>query len=120
MSWRRIGAALLVVSGALVFWLYLHRDQVSQSTFDRIDLDMPVKEVHALLGRRPDRQGHLREFDEADSEVRSFQEWNASELTIVVMFDANGRVVDRYRYEPEGQPWYLRLLQTAKRSFGLQ
>ena len=133
---RLLCLALLLFSAAFAFWLYLHRDRVTQSTFDRIEVGVPLDDVQALLGRGSDHVwktlGRVESPDvfvtnndpivqeEMKHRIYHLYQWNSSELSGVVVVDEAGQVVCRYRSEPVVEPWYIRFLQTVKRSFGRQ
>jgi hypothetical protein len=136
MSRRRLllVCTLVLICGAFAGWLYLHRDRVTLSNFGSIEVDVPLKEVEALLGRGPDHiwktLGRVESPDvfvtNADPIVQEkmthrmyhLYQWQSSELTIVVVVDEAGKVVCRYQSGPVVEPWYVRFLQTVKRSFG--
>jgi len=133
---RLLCLALLLISGAFAFWLYLHRDRVTQSAFDSIEVGVPLDDVQALLGRGPDyvwkTLGRVESPDvfvtnndpkvqaEMKHRMHHLYQWNSSELSGVVVVDEAGQVVCRYRSEPVDEPWYVRFLQTVKRSVGRQ
>jgi len=139
MSRRRfriLCLALLLIMGAFGFWLYFHRDRVTQSAFDRIEVGVPLDDVQALLGRGSDHVwktlGRIESPDvfvtnrdpivqeEMKHRMYHLYQWQSSELTIVIVVDDAGQVVCRYRSEPVVEPWYTRLLQTVKRSVRLK
>jgi hypothetical protein len=122
---RLVCLSLLLMLLGFSAYLYHFRDRVTQSNFDKISEGMPLKDVYVLLGRKPDHVS--KDLKMADAQRPFFppgrferHQWDSSELTIVVVVDDINRVVDRYDVQAQLQPWYIRLLNSVKRSLRLQ
>jgi hypothetical protein len=114
----------VLISGALAFWLYLHRDRVTESTYGLIREGMTLQEIEAVFGRGPDLVEDLHITGPPGSPTtvlrRGSQQWKSADLTVVVLCDEEGNVFYRGKSGPLPAPWYTRLWHTAKRSVGLQ
>jgi hypothetical protein len=112
---RLVCAASLLIVGAFAGWLYIHRDPVTTAKAGELKDGMTLEEVHALLGRSPDYKTTYAGPN--GKEVRVHQ-WDSAEVTVCVEFDDADQLIECFL--SDSQTWYFRLLQTAKRSFGLE
>lgn len=122
---------LLTVAFALLFLLVvvaifrLLQDGITRETFSRIEVGAGLQEVETLLRRKADHSERIRgsvadadtflfDADPNDQIDFGFHQWNASQITIVVITDAEGRVVCRYCSTPP--PAWQQTLTNVRRN----
>ena len=127
-------ACLLMVAGFIVYLLYFMPTMREQ--FDRIEIGMPLAGAVALLGQPPDLASRIKGRIEDPStfvtnanppaDVRdlhrhyNFNQWNFTDLTIVVVTNDDSEIVCRYASNENLAPWYQRLLDAVKRGLHLR
>ena len=119
--WSRpvLAVALAIIVAAVLFTLW-PKQRISSANFDKIEIGMPQAELRELLGapefdsvvfglvEGPKTFSTNFHFSNEQLRQRGFrdygyQQWNSSDITIVVISDQQGEVVCRYNLE--GQPW---------------
>jgi hypothetical protein len=120
--------AALAVASVVLSFVPWSSNPVSRANFGRIQLGMSQAEVHSLLGKPgiqtvqlglvtgPDR--YVTNFSQSVEECRQrgfrdyqWQQWISTELSIVVVFDLESRVVCRYA-GPGEKPYWIEVLQS--------
>lgn len=122
--------AALSLAAGVACWIFLHPDQVTQASFDKLGMEMTFSEVDELFGREPDqvRNIHGIVLDEStftthipegtqpeDQRVYRVHQWTSAELTAVVIFE-KGRVVCRYARDGQPDAWHQRFWRAVDRS----
>jgi hypothetical protein len=92
---------LACVVTAVIVILMLPRERVTRANYDKIEIGMSVADVESLLGP-PDFRWIGPILSKYTVEYPPGHGWSSPEVTILVMPDANGRIV--YRRCADGQP----------------
>jgi hypothetical protein len=131
---RVLLALLLIFASFAIYVLYF--GPTVQEQFDRIEIGSQLSDVERLLGRPSDIASRMKGRIENDAifvananpppDVRdhyrffNLHQWNASELTIIVVTDDDGKVACKYTSKGVLASWYQRLLDAVKRGLHLR
>jgi hypothetical protein len=93
-----------LVTGAIVI-LLLSRERVTRVNFEKIKLGMSQADVERLLGPAVETQPVCNTWKVWPQELReegyqdcAFQRWSSARMTIILITDATGTVVDRFEF----------------------